>query len=150
MTGASRHYPLVPMRERMQWQLETAQQALAQAQRNCREARTALDALKSQQRDALRASDAGPDPVMSGVRLAFLARLHLQLDTAALELQAAERDQEACLASCAQLQSRSDELDSHFLKWTRARIAAQLHRQGVEADQAWLARRAWLGMEVGA
>jgi hypothetical protein len=83
------------------------------------------------------------------VRLAFLARMHLQIDAAALALQAAEAEQEACLSACAQLQSRSDELDAHYRKWTQASVTAQLRRQGEEADQSWLARRAWLGLEVG-
>ncbi len=137
-------YPLQPLLQRRQWQLDTSRARLGRLQRNVTAAELDLGALRAQHaqqsQDVARALQLRLDPHHHAQSLQWLRQLKERIEAGVADLAARRLERDAMAAQCIAQQQKVDAVQAHredvlhdFTREEGARLATQ-------ADKDWLTR----------
>jgi hypothetical protein len=137
-------YALEPLLTRTRWQLDTARSLLSSALERGRALRGELDKLRARQRSS--ASSGAPlpqgiiDPDFAHRHLAHLGLLLRQATELEERLAAQQRECDACMKRCSELQRRLELLEEHRRRCLREHRVLLQRREATAADRDWTLR----------
>ncbi len=137
-------YPLEPLREHAQWQLEAARLKLAQIEKSVIEAHrqlaSAVEELSRVASQATEAEGGALDPARQRRLLDYLAQMRSRIDERKDALDGLKQAGEDARAECLKRQQKLDVTDAHRKTLAAAHAHLEVARGLREADQDWIAR----------
>jgi len=137
-------YPLEPVRQRRQWQLDAQLARLAAQQRKLSESRTALAQMEQgvdrQSALAARFWTERPDPRTQVRMLGYLAMLQQRRLDAERDIAALAKEVDETREQCTRLHQRLEVLDQHRRESVAQHVVEHQRNMASEADRDWLAR----------
>lgn len=146
-------YPLEPVRQKAQWDLEDLQRDLAVAAARTAALRDQVVALDGQLRELSSqwraASATRIDPLQSQQRVTYLSDVQRRLQALTLDRETAEAVQSELVRRIASQQLALDAIEQDRARCLDEHLAEQRRQVAVLADDDWMARAAWHRLSSG-
>jgi flagellar export protein FliJ len=140
-------FPLQPLLQRSQWELDAVQTRLGNAVERESAAREILESLRRTWREATPAAAARKGTVLNAMSLMrereYLSRLHKRIEKARQELRQRIEEREACQSDCLAAQQQLEGYKRCRESNLKQFVDAQYAIQQTQMDHDWIARLRW-------
>lgn len=140
-------YPLEPLRERAQWQLEAVRLKLAQLEKTMVDAHLELsrvvDEMNRIAAESIDRQGASVDPIRQRRLVDYLATMRTRIDERRSAIQGLQQASDHTRADCLEKQKQLEVTEQHRKTMANEHAHLEVARSLREADADWIAREAW-------